>query len=267
MTARISEAVRQQAFEVLHAAGWPDTPIAHVLHAAPCTVQLWREQRQLPRNRRRRQKIDQAEARQMHAEGANDTVIARRFGVLQSAVVHWRQRVGLPPNVPQYPRLTDAEKRKARRMLRLGASRRQVADAVGVRSLGTIQKLRATMRDPGLRRTGLTNLVIRTRIGRDKRITSRIERAVGENLPVDVRSEATAELYLAVLGGEVSADFIEKVAPTYRNRAFEMCGSKFGARSLDEEIGEDGWTLLDSLEDPGALDALEAAAEAAWNDN
>ena len=65
----------------------------------------------------------------------------------------------------------------------------------------------------------------------------------------------------------MSAKFIEKVAPTYRNRAFEMCGSRFGVRSLDEEMGEDGWTLMDSLDDPAALAALEAAAEAAYNDN
>jgi hypothetical protein len=63
----------------------------------------------------------------------------------------------------------------------------------------------------------------------------------------------------------VDRRFIEKVAPHYRNRAFELSGARSG-RSVDEE-NEDGLTLMDRLDDPNALAALEAAAEAAWNDN
>src|SRR5690606_30071949 len=107
---------------------------------------------------------------------------------------------------------------------------------------------------------------IQDKIQADPNIQKRIERAIGTHLPLDARLDAVADLYLAVLEGRVACDFIEQVAPSYWNRAMEMAGSKFGPRSLDEEIGE-GWSLMDTLEDPTALEELEAAAEAAWSDN
>lgn len=266
MTARASDTMRQNAFEALHTAGWSDWSISCVLRARCSTIETWRAQRQLRANRPRTTKICNTEARRLYGQGVADPVIANRFGVCHSAVVRWRQRQGLPANFPQN-RLTSEQKRKAKLLLRYGASRRQVADAIGISDLGAIQRIRSTMNDPGLRRTGHTNRNIRSRIRKDANISRRIERAVGSSLPMDVRMEATAELYVAVLDGMVSADCIEQVAPSYRNRAYEMCGcSKFGARSLNEEIGED-WTLVDSLDDPSALEAMEAAAETAWNDN
>ena len=70
-------------------------------------------------------------------------------------------------------------------------------------------------------------------------------------------------LYTDVLDGRVDRQFIEQVAPAYREQAWSVCGSKFGPRSLDEELAED-WTIGDTLEDPYALEALEAAAELAY---
>ena len=41
-----------------------------------------------------------------------------------------------------------------------------------------------------------------------------------------------------------------------------MCGSEFGARSLDEELGV-GWSLVETIEDAGALEEMETATAAA----
>lgn len=259
---------RERAFEVLHQAGWTDSAIAVALKASPFTVVRWRAERNLGRNLHEPPvKICEVEARRLYSQGAKDPIIARRFGVCQSAVTRWRQRQGLEANHP-HRKLTAEQEHKARMLLRYGASRRQVADALGISGLDPIQRIRSKMKDPGLRRTGHTTFHIQARVRKDKRVQGRIDRAVGSHVPMDVRLEANAELYLAVLDGIVSVDCIEKVAPSFRNRAYSMCGaSKFGTRSLDEEIGEDGWTLMDSIDDPSALETMEAAAEAAWNDN
>lgn len=265
MARACSSAIRVEAFIALHSAGWADSRIGAALAVRPEQVRTWRDERGLQKNPGRSVKIDETEGRAMHAAGANDHQIARRFSVLPSAVVYWRQRRGLAPNAPSQTKPPEV-RRKAKKMLRLGATRKQVAEACGLH-IASVQAYRCKMNDPGLRRTGLTNLNIRSQVVKDARVVRRIERAVGVGLPPDVLSEATSSLYLAVLDGLVAVDLIEKVAPSYRNRAYEMCGSKFGPVSLDEEIGDDGWTLMDSLEDPDALEALEAAAEAAWNDS
>lgn len=128
-------------------------------------------------------------------------------------------------------------------------------------------KLRKKMPADGLRRYGITNRIIRAQVLKDAGLERRIRKAIGDGLPTDVKQDAVSDLYLAVLDCQVGCEHIEKVAPSYRNRAFGLCGSRFGPRSLDEELGDD-FTLGDLLEDPDAFDQILRSAEIAFdNDN
>jgi hypothetical protein len=124
------------------------------------------------------------------------------------------------------------------------------------------------MKGPGLRSTGISNRTIRSQVLKDGGLEKRLTRAIGTAAPLDVRSEAISAMYADVLEGRLARDLIEAQAASYRNRAYDMCGlSKFGARSLDEELSE-GFSLLDALEDPDALEEMIRAAEIGYqNDN
>ena len=121
------------------------------------------------------------------------------------------------------------------------------------------------MTDSGLRRHGLTNRSIRARVLKDRTIYRRIETAIGNGLPSDVKCDAVDELYLAVLDGLVDEQFIDQEARRYRSRAINMNGSLFGPRSLDSE-NESGWSLSNLIEDYTALADMEEAASVAYGD-
>lgn len=262
----VPQELREKAFEALYHAGWCDEPIARVLHAAPTTIRQWRESRLLPKNLAAHVKIDEAVARRMYDDGESDYAIARALGMHQSSIVGWRRRNGLPSKRPCH-RLTPEDIRKARKMLKLGASMRQVAREIDNCNVGALQYLRQKINHPGLRRHGITNTMIRDKVLKDPTIQRRIERAIGPKVPADIRLDAVSELYADVLEGRVAAEYIEQQAPAYRSRAYDMCGSKYGARSLDDELAEN-FTLGDTIEDSSALEEMEVAAEAAYgNDN
>ena len=81
----------------------------------------------------------------------------------------------------------------------------------------------------------------------------RIQKAIGHSHPEHVLEDAVADLYAAVFEGRVALDQIEKVAPHYRSRAYDMCGSAYGPVSLDAE-NEDGLRLIDTIADPAWAD-------------
>lgn len=258
----VIQELRERAFLVLYEAGWSDTNVARILHAGASTIRQWRETRGLPRNKGINVKIDDVEARRMYDAGENDHQIARRFGMDPSGVVLWRQRMGLPSKYV-CNRLTAEDTRKAKKMFKLGATFRHVADELGIEGIGGLQNLRRKIDHPGLRRHGITNSMIRARVLKDPTVQGRIDRAIGPRVPTDIRLDAVSDLYVDVLEGRVSADFIEQQAPSYRNRAYDMCGSRYGARSLDEE-NDNGLSLGDMLADPDAWDSMEVAAELAY---
>ena len=255
-------AIRVEAFLILHSAGWSDARISKAVREPVLKVRSWRISKDLPINPPSNQKINDGEARKMLSDGANDRQIADRFGTHPSAVVFWRQRRNLEPNFPCH-RMSAQELKLAKKMILEGASRRQVAEATGLKDISSVRDIRAKLQGENMRKTGQTTRRISQRIRKDPRVLRRIEKAIGLNVPDDIRTDATMDLYASVLEGLVSADLIEKVAPTYRNRAYSMCGSKFGPRSLDEDLGE-GLSLMDALEDPAALEEMESSADYAW---
>lgn len=243
---------RKSAALDLHGAGWSGCAISRVLNMSEGTITRWLRELDLqPNSTKFAPKFEPVEAAQMYLDGASDGEIARRFGATQSGACRWRQRRGLEANFEGLQPLAPHIKRSARNMLADGASRRQVAVALDIGCLQTVQRLRRDMDKRGLRPTGLTNKAIRAQVLKDKTVLPRISRAVGANLPPDVKHDATSSLYLAVLEGLIRRDLIERRAPRFRSKAFALNGNDFSRRSLDDDSG--GWSMLDRLDDPDAL--------------
>lgn len=258
---------RREAFAILHGVGWSDGRIGRALHTSPKTVRNWRIAAGLePTETPYSAKIDDRLALEMYYCGDSDGQIAKTFGATQSGVTRWRWRKNLPPNFERAAPISKVSKRRAKSMLRLGATKRQVAEAIGARSVESIRRIRREMADTGLRRHGLTNRSIRARVLKDRSIYHRIETAIGSGLASDVKCDAVDELYLAVLDGLVDERFIEQEARRYRSRAINLAGSPYGPRSLDSQ-NETGWSLCDILDDPSALDDIETAASLAYGDH
>lgn len=260
--AQAADASRKCAFEILHSAGWSDFRIASALQVGAHVIKRWRQDRNLEPNAGRVRKINETIAREMLAGGATDKGMAETFGVDPSAIAHWRKRRGLSASFPA-SRISAEDRRTVNKHLKLGASRKQICDLTSIKSLNTIDGFRSKIKSGKLRRTGITNETIRRRVSKDPNVQKRIDRAIGAHVPADIRADAAMDLYVDLLEGRVDVDLIEKVAPSYRSRAFDMCGSKFGARSLDEDLG-DGWSLMDTIQDECAQSDMEAAAEDAW---
>lgn len=79
---------------------------------------------------------------------------------------------------------------------------------------------------------------------------ARIAAAIGDKFSPDIAADAISDVVVAVLSGELPEDRIEAEAPRYARRVLSTFASSFGPRSLDEEIGEDGFTLADVIPDP-----------------
>ncbi len=96
-------------------------------------------------------------------------------------------------------------------------------------------------------------------------VRTRVRRAIGRGLPGDIADDATSTLFLAVIDREVPLADVEKSARTYGNRAIEDIASRYGPRSLDEEIGDgEGFTLLDTLSDDAQSSWLEEMGATVW---
>lgn len=91
---------------------------------------------------------------------------------------------------------------------------------------------------------------------------ARIASAVPRNMSDATRDDIISEIYLAVSEGTLSEDDIEANARRFSNAAIGMWESKFGPRSIDVPMFEDGTaTLADLLPDPAALAAFATLDE------
>src|SRR5690606_33857046 len=156
------------------------------------TVRRWRKKHSIPSvDRENAPKLDDAVAFKMYRSGASDGAIARHFEATQAAVTRWRQRRGLAPNFEQSGPLSTDQIRKARKLLRQGLTRHQVAGEVGA-GMGAVQRIRKKMgNDPSLRGTGKTLRGARAAATRDPRaLYARIVKAVGKGVAPDIAADA-----------------------------------------------------------------------------
>lgn len=239
-----------EALKLLNAEGWHDKKIGDAFGISAVAIAKHRVNHGIPAlSSKYSPKIDTGRAAELWGQKASDSEIAEEFGATQSGVTRWRHRHGLPAHQEHLVMATTI-KRRIRDMTRLGASRDQIRAETNV-SLKSISRIRKTVDGPGVRKPGRNNATIRAHIMQDPRIMQRIERAVGRELPTDIRHDAISEMYTAVLSGLLSPELIEEQAPKFRSRAFEINYGRYADTSLDADRG--GWTLGDMIEDEDAL--------------
>jgi len=200
--------------------------------------------------------MDNTRAKELYALGETDGAIGRALHVGQDSVTRWRQRNNLPPNARGYARakLDAAQRRQIRHLLKDGASRKQISDRLGV-GKSSVSMVRKTVSDKGsMRQCGMTVLnQRRVAVKNADQLYKRIILAVGRKGDAANAGDAVNDIYLAVMEGHLRPDQIESAAPRYVSRVTRQFANSFGPRSLDEEIGEDGFSMLDILEDERAL--------------
>ena len=145
-------------------------------------------------------KIDPARALAMYDDGATDGEIAATCGVSPRGICQWRYRDGLMRTAHNDDRLTETQVRRAKNMLRDGATRAQVAAHIGVSGFA-VQAIRRKADEPGLRWNGVSGTSVRNAVLADEALPRRIEQAIGMRVPRDIRMEAVNELYLDLLDG------------------------------------------------------------------
>ncbi len=123
------------------------------------------------------------------------------------------------------------------------AIRRQFTPAESVQRAAAIRKHRAST------------------VGSDVgNILARVQAAVSRNLDGALRDDVINDLCLAVLDGRVAESEIKAAARTFTSCALKAWQSQYGPRSLDEERGDGGLKLLDTLGDdtsPNFIDDIE----------
>ncbi|NVD43503.1 hypothetical protein [Qipengyuania atrilutea] len=237
---------QRDAIAFLNSHGWTDVRIGNVVGRTDKAICQYRKSNGIPAANYRH-RIDDRKAISMYEMGETDGAIARVLGVDQSAICYWRKRNGLKANFTGNAPLPKHTKRMAKALLKDGASKTQVATAVGC-SVYSVQKIRRGMTSPHLRRTGLSNKDIRHRVRKDTRLLEKIEAAVGAKVPQEIREHASYDMYADLFEGVLSVELIEERASRYRNKAYSMCGSTFEHARLDA-ANDQGLTLLDRLSD------------------
>jgi hypothetical protein len=89
-------------------------------------------------------------------------------------------------------------------------------------------------------------------------------RAIPRWAAADLADDAASAMAEDILCNRLNRGAIEVEAANYLNDAVRLYADKFGTVSLDEEIGEEGWTRGHWVEDPQAEEAMSEALERAW---
>jgi hypothetical protein len=88
-----------------------------------------------------------------------------------------------------------------------------------------------------------------------------VKAAISRGVPYDVRSDAEQDLFIAISTGWLKLADLKSQVSSYVSRAWRNNTSQF---SLDEPIGENGFSRLNLLADPSAEQEMEDALERAW---
>lgn len=242
----------------LYHAGKSDRGIAAHFGVSQNTASNWRNRAGLPPHTTRgAAKLDKAEALAMHLSGLSDSEIARHFGINQSHVTRWRQRLGRKANEPQ-AQLSQDKRRKARKLLREGATKQQVAAVVECHPR-TVQRLRGEIAgDPRLRQTGQSIASVRRTLARDAAsIMGELRHATRRMTDQTLRDDVISEMFLALMEGRLSRDQIGAEAKAYSGRAIGQWQSKWAPMSLDEDLTGEGFRLVDVIPCPSAEEWLQ----------
>lgn len=202
--------------------------------------------------------------RDLYDKGLTDPEIAAALDCHRTSIMHWRHSRGLAARFDRSGTRANlkhiADKRAARMLLySLNYSDGRIAREQGV-TPGAVQGWRNRLGLPPVERSRRMD-----RRTRGDPALERIRKAVGRALPRDIADDAAADLYLAVLSGSLALDKIEAEARRFGNRVLDQFASRFGPRSLDEELGDsDGFRMIDLIPDDRSSSWLEEMGATVW---
>lgn len=202
--------------------------------------------------------------RALYDAGLSDRAIAAIQGVDHTSIREWRHRSGRPAHNFESTNMT-ADQQAARLLLySFGYSDRRIAKEQG-RNPSSVRQWRECH---GLKANRPTSrgLMFGGKNSVEQGMLARIRRAIpGYMSPAD-REDAASDLFMAVMSGAIPIDEIEKAAKKFGNRVIEQYASKWGARSLDEELGDngDGFTMMDLIRDDRSSSWLEEMGATVW---
>jgi hypothetical protein len=264
---RTTRQIKSSDRQALYERGLSDEEIAREQGVSTTSVRCWRQYWGLPVNYapcRKEEKRRSAERLDLYRKGLGDCAIADLQGVSPSAVKEWRHHYGLSSNNSQ--KCVVSPERDAGRMLlyQSGLPDGAIAKLHGVhpRAIAWWRGRRGLAANPaGGDRSGGPSMPDQIAVD----LLRRIRRALGAALPPDIRDDATSEMYVDLTLGTLDKVDIERKARWYRNRVLDRFASKFGPRSLDQEIGDgEGFTLLDMLADDRSSSWLEEMGATVW---
>ncbi len=262
---RIMVGEKIKAAFLLNREGWSDVRIGKALSMTAQTVAKWRRENHI--ESRSTPKFNE-QTLELYRSGASDGEIAKAFGACHGGATRWRQRLGLAPNFEPQKALTATEVGLAKKLLRTGASMRQVAEAVDRKSLRAVRKMRREMAaEQGLRKSGHSVGAGRSRTMKldPDVLYQRIKKAIGRGVSADIAADAASDMFLSLMEDRLQADQIEREAPRFVNRVLSSYASRYGPLSIDMQ-DEDGLSIGDRLVDESAQEDIELAAEGAFAD-
>ncbi|MCW6531186.1 hypothetical protein NED98_13115 [Sphingomonas sp. MMSM20] len=201
----------------------------------------------------------------LYEQGLTDGEIASRTGAKKNTIVVWRRARDLPVNRGSRTsyRLTPTQRAARMLMYQLGWSDRHIAREQGVHKTS----IRGWRRDLGL----AANFSLGVNELHNPRptlagILDRVKKAIGRGLPRDIAEEATQAMIVDILDGTIPVAEIEKAARRYGNKALEQFANRYGPRSLNEELGDDGdgFTMMDMIPDERSSSWLEEMGATVW---
>lgn len=224
----------------------------------------WRAKHGHPANQLRGLSPDETEARRAdYRRGLNDNQLAALWGIHPYSVLLWRQRQKLPTNCPETRHLSNEERAARMLLYSFGYSDARIAKEQS-RCSSTISKWRKVLSlSPNRRRD--QSLHIGGRRKAESALMDRIRRSLPPYMSPADRDDAASDLFLAVMSGAIPIAEIEGRAKKFGNKVIEQFASKFGPRSLDEELGdEDGFRMIDLIRDDRSSSWLEEMGATVW---
>jgi len=205
--------------------------------------------------------MDDAEDRRLalYQQGLSDGQIATQIGVTRSAIAYWRKANKLAANQPSL-------EKHARRMslYRQGMNDCQIAVAIGVHRTSIAEWRTANGLEPNTSVGGQLSPRKVTKAVRTHPIVATVLRALGPTLSRDIADDAAQDICVDILTGKINPDDIKASASRYANRVIGQFASRYGPRSLDENVGDDDFKLMDIIPDPRASGWLEEMGATVW---
>lgn len=202
-----------------------------------------------------------------------DKQIGAAEGKAEVTIQYWRLRNGLPSHHATKAPTKDqvAERIKLHES---GLNNTQIAAIVGVShgqmgkwlTKNGLQSNFVPMRGVRRKRRGYGSWTptVKARPEREEVvILRRIRAAVGHGMSAHDADDAVADVFEGILRKVVPLDGIKAAAREARHCAIRGFSSKF-SRSLDAPIGDNGFTLLDTLVDHSASSWLEEMGATVW---